>query len=275
MQALNECITTQYILYKHHLLRDPHVENVLQAVNDIIALHATNAATPYLSLFARVKNFQKKHLDKEFYVKRNLVRFQAMRGTLFITSTELTPVLYQATKMPESELLNWIQEWGIPTSEYGELTEKLHNILKGGGKTLPEIKKVLPRDIIRSVEQKVGKTIYKMTNINIVLNAMTHQGIVISEKSVETLRTTKANRYVLFQEVYPNLNLEVVEGEKAKTTLGRLYIKAFGPVTEEDIAWWTGFNKMDIEKTLEAIDMELLQVKISDLESEYLMLKKD
>jgi len=86
MQALEEGIATQYILRKHHLLTSSQAENVLQVVNDIIALHATSVGTPYLSLFNRMKSFQRQNLDEEFYVKRNLVRLTAMRSTLFITS---------------------------------------------------------------------------------------------------------------------------------------------------------------------------------------------
>jgi len=87
MKPLDESLVTQYVLHKHHLLEGSQAESILQVVNDIIALHATSAGTPYISLFARMKNFQRKHLDEEFYVKRNLVRLQAMRDTLFITST--------------------------------------------------------------------------------------------------------------------------------------------------------------------------------------------
>lgn len=94
MQLLEEGLVTQYVLYKHHLLESFQTESILQVVNDIIALHATSAGTPYLSLFARMKNFQRKYLDEEFYVKRNLIRLQAMRGTLFITSIQLAPLLY-------------------------------------------------------------------------------------------------------------------------------------------------------------------------------------
>jgi len=270
-----EHIVTQYILQKHHLLKGSQAENVLQVVNDIIALHATSAGTPYISLFNRTKNFQRKNLDQEFYVKRHLVRLPAMRSTLFITSTGSAPMLYQATKLPESKLLKWTHKWGIQPSEYQELTEELYNVLKGGGKTLPKIKKTLPKEMIRSVGLKAGKTIYKGTNVSTVLNAMTRRGMVISEKDAGTLSITNANRYMLFQEIYPKINLESLRSEDAKTMLVKRYIKVFGPVTEEDIAWWIGFNKTEMKKALATIEKELLSVKIDGLKGDYLMLEKD
>jgi len=275
VRTLEQRAITQYLLHKHHLLNRSQARNVLQAVTDIIALHATSVGTPYISLFARVKNFQRKQLDEEFYVKRNLIRLTAMRGTLFITSIESAPMLYQATKMTEPELLKWTNKWGILPLEHREQTKKLHNILKGGGKTLHEIKKGLPRRMVRSVELRTGKTLYKMTNVNVVLGAMMRRGKVISEKGAETLRITQANRYVLFQEIYPRLNLESIRSEKAKTMLVKRYVGTFGPVTEEDIEWWTGFSKTSIRESLAAVEKELLSVRLNALKEEYLMLEND
>jgi len=275
MQTLKERVATQYVLHKHHLLKGSQAESVLQVVNDIIALHATSAATPYLSLFARMKNFKKEYLDKDFYLKRNLVRLQAMRGTLFITTTESAPILFQATKISDPHLLKWLSKWGISASEYSELAEKLNDVLKGSGGTLHEIKKALPRGMVKTVAFRTGKTTYRGTNINTILYAMTHKGIVISEKGAETFRTTKVNRFWLFKEVYPNLNLDSVESKEAKTLLVKRYIKAFGPVTEEDIAWWTGLGKTDIGKALITIGKELLSVGISGFKNDYFMLETD
>jgi len=275
MRALEDSVVTQYILHKHHLLKGSQAENVLETVNDIIALHATSAETPYISLFNRVKNFQRKHLDEEFYIRRNLLRFQAMRGTLFITSTQSAPTLYQATKIPEPQLLKWTQKWGMKPSEQRELTQKLCSILKGGGKTLPEIKRALSKGMVKSFELRAGKTVYKMTNVNIVLNVMMHLGLVVSEKAAGTLRITEANRYFLFQEIYPKLNLESVRSEEAKAMLINRYVEAFGPVTEEDISWWTGFGKTDIKEALAVMEANLLHVKMSSLREDYVMLRTD
>ncbi|MBX5327722.1 hypothetical protein HM002_08440 [Candidatus Bathyarchaeota archaeon A05DMB-4] len=120
MQIGESVLVTQYVLHKHHLLEDSQVESVLQVVNDVIALHATSVGTPYLSLFARVKNFQRNLLDEEFYMKRNLIRLELMRGTLFIVSIELAPVVFHATRLSELQLLKMVQKWGIHINEYRE-----------------------------------------------------------------------------------------------------------------------------------------------------------
>jgi hypothetical protein len=277
MQSLDLNSVNLYLLFKHHLLDSSQTKNVLQVVDDIIALHATSAVTPYLSLFARVKNFKKEQLDQELYKKRDLVRLEAMRGTFFITSTDLAPILYQATKTRESYRLKRLQRWGIEKPEYKRLTEELRDTLKKGRKTLPEIKRALPKETVRPLQLRIGKVVYKGTNINIVLSAMMRDGIVVSEKDRGTLSRldTGANCYMLFKEAYPNLDLDSITGEEAKASLLQHYISSFGPVAEEDIVWWTGFTKANLERALGIIEDQLSLVKILGLNRDYWMLRTD
>ncbi|MEM3699707.1 MAG: winged helix DNA-binding domain-containing protein [Candidatus Bathyarchaeia archaeon] len=241
----------------------------------MVALHATSVGTPYLSLFARVKNFRRNQLDEELYVKRNLIRLELMRGTLFIVSTELAPMLFQATRLSKPQLLKVIQNWGIHIDEYRTLAKRLMDVLKDGEKTLQEIKKVLPREIVKSVSFKTGKQIYKATNVSIVLRVLARRGVVITEKIPGTLSITKGNRFALLKEKYPKLNLNSVGKDEAKAMLVKSYIKAFGPVMEKDITWWTGFRTTEIKKILASMERELFHVEINGFEGNYLMLKSD
>jgi hypothetical protein len=176
-----------------------------------------------------VKNFKKEQLDQELYEKRNLIRLEAMRRTLFITSTHLAPMLYQATKTPESYRLKRLQRWGIAKPEYERLAKELYAILKKGKKTLPEIKRALPTETVRSLQLRVGNTSYEGTNVNIVLGSMIRDRIVVREKDKETSSKpdARANRYMLFEDAYPKLDLHSVTGEEAKTSLLHHYIRSF------------------------------------------------
>jgi hypothetical protein len=277
MQTLDWNSINHYLLFKQHLLEGSQTKNVLEVVDDIIALHATSAVTPYLSLFVRVKNFKKERLDQELYEKRSLVRLEAMRGTLFITSTDLAPTLYQATKIPESYRLKRLQRWGIEEPEYKRLTEELYNILKKGRKTLPEIKRALPKEIVRSLQLRVGKARYEGTNINIALNSMIRDGIILREKDRGTLSKSdsRANCYMLFEKAYPNLNLDSITGEEARASLLLHYIRSFGPVATEDIMWWTGFTNADMETALRTLEDQLSLVEISGLNRDYWIVRTD
>lgn len=247
----------------------------MQVVRDSVGLHTTSVSTPYLSLYARMKGFQREHLNEELYNKRNLIRLESMRGTLFIFPTEFAPIAYQATKLTEAKLHKWMQNWGVTHSEYRKLSNEILEVLSDGGKTLPEIKKALPKGIVRTLERRVGKDIYRMTNLNFALHIMMREGFVGSEKTPRTLRITEVNRYFLLEKTYPKLNLESINPEKAKTMLIQHYIQAFGPVTRKDVAWWTGFAQAEVSKILATANGGLLPIKVATLKETYFMLQAD
>lgn len=59
-----------YLAHKQHLLLTSHLSDAVQVTHDVAALHATGAAGPYFSLWARVPNFQREWLDDDLYEHR-------------------------------------------------------------------------------------------------------------------------------------------------------------------------------------------------------------
>ncbi len=275
MKKVKDDVASKYQLHKQHLLEQSKADTVLEIVEEILGLHATSASTPYLSLFARMKKFQRNMLDQELYNNRNLIRLETLRGTLFITSTTLAPVLFQATRMPESKILQVLERWGIPHSEYQKITETVYDLLKDGGKPLHTIKNTMSPGLVRTLERQIGQNISRMTNVNIVLTVLMRQGRIFSEKYSDPILTRHANRYALIRSVYPLLNLESLSQEEATVQLVKRYIGTFGPVTEEDVTWWTGFTKTKAQTALTAIESELQVIKIKKQPNEYFMLATD
>lgn len=275
MKKVKEAELTKYLLHKQHLLEISQTNTVLKVVNDIIALHATRASTPYLSLFARMKQFQRSQLDRELYANRTLIRLETLRGTLFITSTNLAPILFQATRMPESRIMQILQTWGIPHSEYQKIAETIFAVIKDGGQPLHLIKQAMSPGLVRTLERQIGGNVARMTNVNIVLTVLMRQGKVFSEKFADPILTRHANRYALIRMVYPQLNLETLTPDEAQVQLVKRYIGTFGPVTEQDVVWWTGLGKGKIQTALGALESELLPIKIKKFSEEYIMLESD
>jgi hypothetical protein len=52
------------------------------------------------------------------------------------------------------------------------------------------------------------------------------------------------------------VRLDSVPEDEAVVELVRRYLSAFGPVTENDIAWWTGLNKGDVREALRKLERE-------------------
>jgi hypothetical protein len=43
-------------------------------------------------------------------------------------------------------------------------------------------------------------------------------------------------------------------------SIGEQYLRCFGPATEADVVWWTGFSKAEVRKALEALGRRLVPV---------------
>jgi hypothetical protein len=275
MQKVKEAAVSKYLLHKQHLLPSSLADTVLTVVNDIIALHATSATTPYLSLFARMGQFQRGLLDRELYVNRNLIRLASMRRTLFILPTTTAPIIFQATRAAKAKSAEQLKVWGIPNSEYQRIADSIYAALKDGPQPLRIIKQTISPGLIRTIELPVGKQVARMTNVNVVMTVLVQHGKVFSEKFSDPILTRHENRYALMETAYPQLDLESIAPEDAQIQLLKQYIHVFGPIQEEDAAWWTGIGKSRIRIALAALESELEPIQIKGYSDEYVMLKTD
>ncbi len=78
------------LVARHHLGRtakDPE-----GCVRDLVALHSSDPATPYLSVYARMPAFETGDLDRALCHKRSLWRLHSIRRTLFVVAANEAPV---------------------------------------------------------------------------------------------------------------------------------------------------------------------------------------
>jgi hypothetical protein len=129
--------------------------------------------------------------------------------------------------------------------------------------------------LIRTIERPVGKQVARMTNVNVVMTILVQHGKVFSEKYSDPILTRHENRYALMGTVYPQLDLESISPEDAQIQLVKRYIQVFGPVTEDDAAWWTGLGKTRIRTAMAALEAKLISLQIKGNSEEYIMLNSD
>jgi hypothetical protein len=104
--------------------------------------------------------------------------------------------------------------------------------------------------------------------------AMCAQGLLIRTRIRGTWRSN-LYEYAALAEWLPNVALESVSSQEARIWLVRRYLSAFGPVTFEDVQWWTGFSKGKVQEALRSLGAELVTVSIESLGDQYLMLDGD
>ncbi len=259
-----------YLLAKHRLL-DRDGADVRSVADDLVGLHATSNVTPYLSLFNRIERFSPDDLDEELYSRKNLVRIRAMRGTFFLFSRRLLPVAAEATQFPQERVSKSLAHAGISAGEFRKLSKLILDRLASGPKTLPEIKRDVSRESSRSLDWKRGRRVTRRTNLGVVLQLLLIQRRVQSQpekiewKSIDWdgygTRTFTRIRKVTYRSASTPEAGSTNEGE-AKVKLAELYVKQYGPVAVDDIAWWMDESKPEVLRLLARMPDKLTSIRI-------------
>lgn len=249
----------QFVLRKQHLTDDSKSNKIAQVVKDLIGLHATGPTTPYLSLLARTRNFQKEFLEEELYIKRTLGKIRCMRKTVHILPKEMIPVAFSATrKSVELASEKYSQYLGVTREEYERTARQILRVLKGKVMDTSEIKQSLKTEC----------------NISPIVNLMCDQGLLIRGKPAKSWKSN-IHSYHLFEDYFPSLDLNAIDEATAKELLVRNYISSFGPVTENDVVWWPGFLKGEVKQILKNLEDQITQLEVSGLDKSFLMFNSD
>lgn len=282
-----------YLAYKQHLLPPrhlggaPHPDDVVQVTRDIVALHATGAAGPYLSLWARVPGFRREMLEDALYETRTLVKVLCMRVTLHAVPSDEMAYFFQALfpyverrTPPRFRGSGLLFQAGLCEEKAADaLLEDLHDrvlavLAERGPSTTQEIADQVPELQVK-IQHDVGKPYEGEFSIGTrLLSGMCAQGLLVRTRVRGTWRSA-LYEYAPLARWLPDADLESVAPEQARVWLVRRYLAAFGPALADDIQWWTGFTKTDTKKALAALKSEVIQVAIEGLGTEYLMLGED
>jgi hypothetical protein len=226
--------------------------SAVDAARSVVVLHATDPATVYLSVLARCPALGIDDVAREMYDERRLVRMMAMRRTLFVAPLDIAPVVHHAASVDVAatirrrllkELATGPTDPPLPADIGAWLEEAERAVeacvaadgpLSGSriGDAVPALRTaLLPRttkayDVRRTVTTQV-------------LTMMGAEGRLVRGRPLGTW-TSRQHTWEAAASWWP-AGLPALDREDARARLVELYLRAFGPATETDVAWWTGW----------------------------------
>ncbi len=250
----------KFVLGKQRLTGEKAEEPLVETVMAIGGLHATLPATPYLSLFARVEGFRREQLDEELYVARSLGKIRYVRTTVHVLPKVFVPTALAATRtLTEPSSRGYAQFLGITREQYAETSRAIMKILKGKkGMTTKKIKQQLQTTL----------------NVSPIVNLMCDRGLLIRGAPQKGWRSNM-HTYFLLSEYFPGLKLDTIGEKDAKKAVVLRYLASFGPATENDVSWWSGFTKAQVRPIIDELTNEIAYVTVSGIEKEFIMLSQD
>jgi hypothetical protein len=254
-------------LARRHFLCASGSPPVTRIMAGLVGLHATDPATPYLSLWARCPGFAAADLEREVYQKRSAVRHLAMRRTLWLVAAGDLPMIQAAAsdRVADNErrrLAADVQKAGVATDGDRWLKQACSAVLRHladhGPASSTELRAALP-ELAGTYDPAPGKRWGGAVPVAPrVLTVLSARGDVVRGPN-DGAWTVSRPRWALAADWITDLGEPIPERE-ARAELIRRWLETFGPATAADIKWWLGTTLTAVRNALAdigAVEVEL------------------
>jgi hypothetical protein len=251
---------------RHHIAPDERVGSVVEAARDIVCLHASDPSTVYLSASARMTDPTIEAVDRALYEERLLVRMLAMRRTMFVVPLEDAPILHAAASVAiagaerkrNEKLVDmlgvddaeaWIKEAEAAT---------LAALERRGEATAQELAADVP-----ALRQKVRVNVGKRYEGDI---GMSSRVLLLLALEGKVVRGRPRGTWISSQYRWAPMArwlgraMPELPATEAQAEVVRRWLSRFGPGTEADLRWWTGWTARAVRTaltTVRALEVDL------------------
>lgn len=261
--------------WRHFLARPG--DDPADVTDDLVAVHSTDPTTVFLSMWARVAGFQVSHLEDLLYEQRSLVRHWAMRRTLWVMSRRILPLAVGSStrSLAAKELkrtTDLIEKGGITHDGSAWLEDAAPKVLG----ILRERGEALTRDLSKEIPELAERIEFR-TKTGKLMGTTGLSSRVLLQLGMESrvLRTRPAGTWVSGQyrwaetEMWLDGPIEDIPVREASAGLLRSWLTAYGPATETDMRWWTGWPVGQVRTVL--ADVGAVEVDLGEDGTGYIL----
>jgi hypothetical protein len=226
------------------------VDTVEQAADAVVALHATDLPTVYLSVAART---DADDVERALYDDRTLVRMLGMRRTMFVLSAALVPVVQEACTREVAArlrrgLVKDIAEAGKSAEWLADLEDAVVAALAERGEAFAaQLSADEPRlrtEVTYAPGKSYGGTGY-ITNR--VLGLVAAEGRIVRGRPRGSWLSGQY-AWSTIEAWLPGIAEWTVDAARAE--LARRWLWAYGPAPVSDLKWWAGWTVAQTRKAL-------------------------
>ena len=222
-----------------------------QLADDLVGIHSSDPATVYLAAWTRIEGLTRDAVNRSLYEDRSTLRLLGMRRTMFVVSNPLAAVMdaacTRALAGPQHRRVEkLLADNGVDEpARWLELVfaEVLEALRLTGPMTGRELSDAVPelRRKLKAGPGSVGATTR-------VLFLMATDGLIVRGRPRGSWLSSQYE-WAMFDD-WARGGLGGLDPIEARIDLATRYVAAYGPVTEEDVAWWSGWNRTDTREAL-------------------------
>jgi hypothetical protein len=214
----------------------------------------------FLSVHARTSEIAPAGIEHELYVDRTVVRMLGMRRTLFVVPRELVPVVHAAcTRTIAARERQRLEQMVAVSAISKQPAAWVRRAMAAALRAIDERGEGFTSDATRAVP-----TLAKRIRLGAGTRWETSQSAgsrILPQLAMEGRlvrgrpRGAWTNGHYRWVPTASWLGDEIVaiDPATARTELLRQWLAAFGPGTETDVRWWTGWTSRDTRAALEVV----------------------
>ncbi len=257
MRHLTDSERRRRLARRHAVAASHRVESPEAATRALTVLHATEAPSVYLSLWARVNELKVEDVDRALYEDRTLVKQLAMRRTLFVFPRDLLPAAWGSAsarvaaahrvRLAKDVEIGGLAEDGAAWVDAAERATLAH-LADGIERSAQQLREEVPA-LAGRIEMSPGKS-YGGNN-PIAPRLLTQLGV-----EAKIVRGRNGGHWRTARPRWTTMTTwlgEVPEPAKQRegyAELVRRWLATFGPGTETDLIWWLGSTKSAVRAAL-------------------------
>jgi len=247
------------LLVRHRLDPAARSDDPLEVARSLVCLHATDAVTVYLAIQARSDGVAPADVEGVLYDDRSLVRLLAMRRTLWAVPRELLPVVFAAATKAvaatqRKRLEGFVRDSGVSTRPGAWITRAgnaaVAAVAARGAAMTTEVTRDVPL-LAKKLRFGSGRWEVEQSAGARVLPQMAMEGRLVRGRPRGTWISPQF-RWVTTDD-WLGGPIEELDVAAAQIELLRSWLAAFGPATEADMRWWTGWTLRETRAALAAV----------------------
>jgi hypothetical protein len=243
---------------RHRLASAARAATTVEVARGVVALHATDAASVFLSVRARTAPVEVTAIERALYEERSLIRMLGMRRTVFVVPVELAPVVQAActaaiAAVQRRTYTKFLVAAGAGDGAWLREVEDatLRALAARGEATGSQLSADEPR-LRTQVLLAEGKKYEARQNITTwVLFMLAADGRIVRGRPRGGW--TSSQYHWSPMEAWLPGGMADLPAEAARVELVRRWLAAFGPGTVADLRWWTGWTAGHVKQALAAI----------------------
>lgn len=253
---------------RHRLAADHRADRVEDVVDSLVALHSSDPSTVFLSVATRLREPSIDAVERALYEQRTIIRHHAFRRTLWVMTPENAAWAHASAtaKIAGAErrkLIEWLDscpEVEDPNSWLEAAMQRIEDLVRREGPIrtreigtrLPELAVPLILGVGTKYEQQ----------------AAAHPRVMLQAGfEARLLRTRPVGEWTSSEYAWATMSgwlgheLAEVEVDVATAAFLRRWLEQFGPATEADIKWWTGWTLAQTRRALADVAAESVELE--------------